>query len=332
MWKMLPSSLFEEVSRRPARGSAGLTLALLLALGSAQACGADVFIIAPDPYGTVGGSNETGTIYPFLVKQIQALPNPPPVPTIRYQQVYNSSLFTNVDPQIIYVTSLRFYGYFPSPPSAWGVPNMQINLSTTTNGADHLSPVFAENVGADDTVVFGPASYSFLALGSFGVFTFSRPFRFHPPLGNLLLDVRIFDGRGELDPVNPNPLLDAYNSPTDEVSRVWATNVTATTANGSDTVGLDTVIGLSPVPSLKSRFYPSYASGTLTNIIQISWPSQPTNFLLQSRDTLALGGSWQPATNQVLGGPLPGGVWFIELQASNAGPARFYRLVWPSGQ
>ena len=42
----------------------------LLMLGLARFCLADAFVIAPDPRGTIGHSNETGTIYSFLIKQI----------------------------------------------------------------------------------------------------------------------------------------------------------------------------------------------------------------------------------------------------------------------
>jgi hypothetical protein len=250
---------------------------------------------------------------------------------MRYQQVYSASLFTNLDPGVVYVTSLRFEGYFPSPPSAgWELASVQIDLSTTTNTLDHLSTNFAENVGIDDTVVYGPGPYN-LDSGQ-QLLLFNKPFRFHPPLGNLLLDVRIFNGKDYTDPFNPWPQMWAFNSPTDEVSRVWATNVAATVADGADTVGLTTLIGLSTVPSLWTEFLPVYA-GSESNIIHVWWPPQPTNFVLQSRDNLAGNTSWQAATNQVFGSPDPHGRgWFIELQAASAGPARFYRLVWPGGQ
>jgi hypothetical protein len=300
---------------------------MLLAMASTASL-ADSFVYAPSQ--TVTGTQE-GTYYPFLIQELSAYPSA--APTMRYQQVCNGSLFTNLDPRIVYVTSLRFEAADGSPPG-WGgtVPSMQINLATTTNTADHLSPVFSENVGSDDTLVFGPAEYSFGA-GNDPVL-FARPLTFHPPLGNLLIDVRIFNGGTCGFPTMCDPAVQMYavNSPTDEVSRVWATNVAATVANGSDTLGLRVFIGLSPVPSLKALFFPSYSSGTETNIIQIRWPSQPTTFVLQSRDSFAGNSSWQPATNHVIADPEPGGISFIKLQAAQAGPGRFYRLIWPGGQ
>src|ERR1051325_2437582 len=215
-----------------------------------QICCADAFIIGPTPPpGSIGGPTEVGTIYPFLIKQLDLHPTAPK-PTMRYQQVYNSSLFTNLDPSLIYVSTLTFFPHVTEPPiCGWTVPQMQVNLSTTMKDADSLSLVFDENVGADDTIVFGPRSYDFP--GDRQLILFNKPFRYNPFLGNLLVDVRIFDGSGPFCKMNPFPNMMAYNSPTDEVSRVWATNVTAASASGSDTIGLDTVIELSPLPSLQ---------------------------------------------------------------------------------
>src|SRR5438093_11744278 len=93
----------------------------------------DEFIIAPHE-----GPTATGTIYPFLIKQIDYSPTAPK-PTMRYQQVYNNSLFTNVDRSLIYATSLSFLPNLTEKPFlGWIVPQMQINFLTTTNAADTL--------------------------------------------------------------------------------------------------------------------------------------------------------------------------------------------------
>jgi hypothetical protein len=208
---------------------------------------------------------------------------------------------------------------------------MQINLSTTSKTADSLSLVFSENVGADDTVVLDSTSYPFP--GDEDVIVFNRPFRYRPPLGNVLVDVRVFDGSGTpFPPTDPFPQMAAYNSPTDEVSRVWSTNVMAATASGGDTVGLYTVVELSPIPSLQAQYATNY-EGTHTNVIIISWPSLPTNFVLQTSSKLGPGASWKAATNQLFGivGPNQGGGRWIEIPAASAGPTAFYRLAWPNG-
>jgi len=180
-------------------------------------------VLGPSPSGLIGGSTYTGTILPFLIKQINNNSSSNgPVPTIRYQQVYNQSLFTNLDPSLIYVTTLTVFPFSTNYLYGWIVPKMQINLSSTSKSADNLSSIFSENVGADDTVVFGPAGYDFPGNGiERGMVIFlNRPFRYHPDRGSLLLDVRILDGSGPPDEFN-SPQLEAWNSPPDEFPRVW---------------------------------------------------------------------------------------------------------------
>jgi hypothetical protein len=123
--------------------------------------------------------------------------------------------------------------------------------------------------------------------------------------------------------------LEAWNSPSDQVSRVWATNVNATTASAVDTVGIFTVIQLSPIPSLQSQFFPIY-EGSLTNIIKVSWPTEPTNFVLQGTGHLGPSTLWQAATTPRVFSD--GTVSWIELPAASASPSGFFHLVWPNGQ
>jgi hypothetical protein len=258
-----------------------------------------------------------------------------PFSTMRYQQVYSSSLFTNVDPRFIYLPTLQFFIGTTNGFSPWTIPNMQVNLSTTSKSAESLSITFAENVGTDDTVVFGPGSYTFPGPGNqfsgFLLLQFSKPFLYNPALGNLLLDVRILDGSGPPD-TRSAPALQAYDSPTDEISRVWATNVNATIASAKDSVGLETLIQLSPVPTLTAEFHPFLCPGCPSNLVVIRWPPQPTNFVLQHSFFPSQDASWGSATNQVFGSlePQTGG-WFIQVPASSADQSGFYRLFW-SGQ
>jgi hypothetical protein len=83
------------------------------------------------------------------------------------------------------------------------LPDIQINLSTITLGADGLSLVFANNLGLNDTIVFarGPLSLSSNFSGPVGgpmdfdvVITLTTPFFYDPAAGNLLMDVRNFGG------------------------------------------------------------------------------------------------------------------------------------------
>jgi hypothetical protein len=287
----------------------------------------DSFITGPTP-----GTAETNTIFPFLIKlaNYPLITNPL---TMRYQQVYNATLFTNLDSDLIYITTLTFLlESDKNRGSFWTVTNMQVNLSTTSKRADTLSPVFSENVGSDDLVVFGPGNQYFSAGVPNGplLMTLDRAFRYRPASGNLLLDVRIFNCNCPYDPFDENlfsdPALEAFSSSTDEVSKVWSTDVQATIAEGADSSGVTTRIECSPMPTLQSSFFPSYANGSSSNIIQIAWQPPSSVFVLQRTDRLGSNAVWQNVTNEILDSQR------IIIQQSSAGSQGFYRLVWPGGQ
>jgi hypothetical protein len=83
-----------------------------------------------------------------------------------------------------------------------------ISMSTTDRSADDLSMTFAENVGADETVVYdGPWKFSTNNLGppegpkEFDAVTeFTTPFRYDPDRGNLLIEVRAYGVDGLIPP------------------------------------------------------------------------------------------------------------------------------------
>jgi hypothetical protein len=254
---------------------------------------------------------------------------------MRYQQVYNRSLFTNLDQSLIYVTSLGFYtapGTMPVCP--WTVASMQVNLSTTQAAADGLNTNFAANLGNDDTIVFGPRSHDFRGGFPNGpnpeLVLFERPFRYNPGSGNLLVDVRIIQGADPPQAPCSSPPLWAYNSATDECSRVWADDVNATSADprSADTIALETTLQFNPIPSLQSFTFTNAG----TNYIEIDWPTVPPTFRLEQS---SLGGSnliWGPPTNI-------GGIFVSNLvnqsyffPANSAGNGALYRLLWQGGQ
>jgi hypothetical protein len=118
--------------------------------------------------------------------------------TIRYQQVYDSSEFPS---GTILITGMRF-----RPDSIVGdafaavLPDVDIYLSTTSASAGALSSIFADNLGADNTMVLtGTIALSSAATGAgprdFDIeFLFTTPFSYNPANGNLLLDVFNFGG------------------------------------------------------------------------------------------------------------------------------------------
>ena len=165
-----------------------------------------------------------------------------PIETMRYQQLYDASQFSAFGPagfitQIIFRPDVSFGFAFDST-----LPDMQINLSTTSVPDDGLSFLFASNIGADETVVFsGPLPLSSDFSGGVPkdfniVINLTTPFFYDPSMGNLLLDVRNF-GAGL------TTAFDSMMKQHDGVSRIFTNSrkgVNQTQANLKDTEGLVT--------------------------------------------------------------------------------------------
>jgi hypothetical protein len=159
----------------------------------------------------------------------------------RYQQVFLATEFVSLSKQEL-ITQILF-----RPDAIFGdafsstIPDIQINLSTTSAAPDRLSTTFANNVGNDDTVVFnrGLLSLSSADIGpvvgpkEFDIaINLSTSFFFNVNKGNLLLDVRVFAG-------GFTTTFDAENTLGDSISRVFNNNVNASTGF-ADTIGLVT--------------------------------------------------------------------------------------------
>ncbi len=166
--------------------------------------------------------------------------------TMRYQQVYAASEFSG---SLLINTILFRPDSFTGSAFSSTIPNIQIDLSTTSNGPDGLSTTFASNVGSDNTSVFsGSLSLSSTDAPGSGntrafdiVVNLSTPFFYDPSQGNLLLDVRNFGGVGTTQ-------FDAVQTSSDSISRVLSFNVNSGTGLG-DTLGLVTAFdGVSSVP------------------------------------------------------------------------------------
>jgi len=143
---------------------------------------------------------------------------------MRYQQVFDASQFSRLNPGGGLINRIAFRGHGPGIPFTGAVPQLQVNLSTTTKSPDGLSSIFGENVGPNDTQVFsGP----FQAAVTFSgdptnfevVINFTTPFYYDPAKGNLLLDVRNLQGGAEVPPNDQE--LDGTTASGDSVSRVY---------------------------------------------------------------------------------------------------------------
>jgi len=210
-------------------------LALILMMNGAAATGFTNALVPFRPAGFDGNS----FLIPLDVGRL----------TSRFQQVYSSRAFASVLPpegarisEIIFAVDGPMGHSFEST-----LPDVQINMSTTLRGPDHLRPVFAENVGSDDTVVSGPGSLSlhgYLPSGFDVSLVFARPFTYNPSAGNLLLDIRNFGG-GETAPY------DAADIVGDPVSSVMGFGYIGNPLSDMGTAtsqGLYTLFVFEPVP------------------------------------------------------------------------------------
>jgi hypothetical protein len=111
----------------------------------------------------------------------------------RFQQVYSSGGLVDASPVPITgpmeITQIDFFHASGEPFGNLTVGSYVLHLSTTSAPVDLLSTIFAENVGADDSVF---KTFS-LSDGLVSSSTFSleadTPFLYDPSDGNLLIDV-----------------------------------------------------------------------------------------------------------------------------------------------
>src|SRR5438874_10645957 len=127
-----------------------ITLAAALPWTSALALSGTAFIVVPEGLRYQVGNSQT--LWPFLMQQS------PEVPSMRYEQVYDASAFSQIEPPGAFLTRFFMRASTNTFAGARGITtNIQISFSTTSSAPDSLSTVFSENVGKDETVVFGPA-------------------------------------------------------------------------------------------------------------------------------------------------------------------------------
>jgi hypothetical protein len=218
----------------------------------------DVFQSAPTsgpvvvPNGLTIRQGDTGNLFPLF----SAKP-------IRYQQVYDRKQFVRFASGGELIESIAFRAHAPGIPFSGFVPQLQVNLSTTSKTPDDLSSTFAHNVGADDTQVFSGSltvsvnnSSSPTAVNSFDiVIKFGTPFLYNPARGNLLVEIRNLQGGTEIPPLDQE--IDATNAGGDAVSRAYNygdANAAAAGQSGAtaenDTLGLVTEFGtmMKPAP------------------------------------------------------------------------------------
>ncbi|HWN97523.1 MAG TPA: metallophosphoesterase family protein [Methylomirabilota bacterium] len=224
----------------------------------------------------------------------------------RSQSAYGAVHFpTNIG---VVITELRY-----RPDRTFGhafttaIANIQFNLSTTTRNAESLSPIFANNVGNDDTVVFsGPLLLSSRFNGPPGgpkdfdiVIRLTNPFLYNPAVGNLLVEVHNFSGSSVAS------ALSGGGASNDAASRNGGILSSGSGTADPAVEALQIVYTATnqppppPAPPAKLSRGPYLQSGTASNII-VRWrTSQLTNSLARfglAPETL----TWS-ITNEALG-------------------------------
>jgi hypothetical protein len=173
------------------------------------------------------------------------------VTSFRYQQVYQASGFAGADSGEFLINELIFFPSGTSPNGSVVLPNIRINLSTTSRIPDGLSTVLADNVGPNDTVVYSGTLNFFQT--DWGIYRIhlQTPFVYDSKSGNLLIDVRNF----QPVPIPPGGVR-AYNSTEitlgDSISAAFASDVNALTG-GTSTSGLETVFDVTIIPEPATR-------------------------------------------------------------------------------
>lgn len=215
-----------------------ILIGLLLLLTGTLVRGAEELLVVPNDLEFTAGN---GVNWPFTYEQLG-------IPSRRYQQLYEAAQFNELGPQGGFIKRLLFRQHGPTVDRT--IASVQINLSTTSRDAEGLSPIFAENIGIDNQVTYGPSSLD-VSTGGMGapwaVIFLAQPFFYSPASGNLLLDIRTYVGGGSPKDPRPLPQLDAHEVVGDSIAAVMANDVNATSGFFT-TRGLVTGFWVEPIP------------------------------------------------------------------------------------
>jgi hypothetical protein len=225
-------------------------LALVLVAAAASALGGQTTVVTPNNLANTEG-NSAGA-FPFW-----SLVTPE---SVRFQQVFDASQFSAIDQGgWIERISIRSSSEGREGSSFHAtLSQVQINFSTTPREPDNLSPVFADNIGADEAIAYGPGSLRIDTCYDrtqqpqlFGSIYLQQPFFYAPAQGNLLLDIRNWQTAAVPFHFPQRPFIDAEWVQGDSVSSVLSRNVLAT--EGSlDTFGFVFQFVITPIPEPSS--------------------------------------------------------------------------------
>ncbi len=178
---------------------------LLTALVLLAPAGVALAGVVVGPTAQTASEGSISNFYPFAIDIFDSSDpqfNSNPLTSQRYQQAYDSSIFTGYSGDLA-IERISF-----RPDTALGsaflatLGDVEISLSSTPRTMAELTTVFDDNVGSDATVIVdGPLTLSSNFTGpvdgpkDFDIhIDLSAPFLYNPAQGNLLMDVRNYTG------------------------------------------------------------------------------------------------------------------------------------------
>lgn len=247
---------------------------------------------------------------------------------IRYQQVYDASVFHSLPPGGAWILNVLFREDCSNTRGGNSArTNIEIFLSTTVRSPDGLSAVFSENAGFDAMKFVGPTnrafegslnSCQFRPSAGWDTLFVGTPFFYNPAKGNLLLELRS-PGALEAQP-RGHVILDAVDG-VDGSSRVYGTSLTEPEAEFADTLGLATQFTFMVNPKLVASFG--------TNELVVKWPASPYPFRLQTASSIDRA-DWKDFEGVIQ--ILDGGLKTISIPVQNLKVRQYFRLFWNSPQ
>jgi hypothetical protein len=278
-------------------------LVTLIALGlavfhSSQGASSSVFFGVPAALEQVEGNDS-------LIQPLFTMPGHLPSRVgIHFQQVIAAAEFGRLPPGGAWLTRLFIRPDCGSSGETF-VTNLQIRLSTTQRPPDGLSPVFAENVGPDEALVYRAPGTRELVRGqgtgcpaniSETEILISGQFHYDPARGNLLVDIR----RGGLAPFVPpggtlNLRHDAETRPGDGISHLLSYTPGAATAETVSTAGV--------IFYFQFDYDHRLSISRTTNLVEVLFPGLPRGARLQIASAVGAEILWQdyPGSTEYFG-------------------------------
>ena len=203
----------------------------------------DVFSPHPANQNSIGGS-------PFLITTSEA-------PSMRVQYVHSAQDFIGTGPILINQVSYSTPTWSGRLPIDVTLPNIEIRISTTQMNPDALSRNFADNIGADETVVYSGSLHFYETEAElYDIHVAIGPFAYNPALGNLLIDI-----------FNYSPIFSRPDPDWSVNAATWVGDSVSLLSSGSN--GADAASGFSGsiAPMIRFTYTAVPEPGTLTILV-----------------------------------------------------------------